>query len=262
MSIDNELKKLKKRKEKINNEIEMELKKRQFLDPDDKPSIYNSMNREKQLRNNYSEVNKKIKNLEMEKEKSIVSFAGKKQNDFINSIDSENFVHNALSGIKINPNSKQTVKIQNTTTVSVTEDSDNGTQTTKTFTQTNTQKIQSNNGKINRDTHIQRNHELKEERGGKVINSTTITDSIYSSEDYEIRGGRNQLRASNDNFIDTKVVKDKSHKDKYVLKSELKSELDAITKDLKHYKQIGNNKKMRELKSRRLFLLRKLSELN
>ena len=84
MSIDNELKKLKKRKEKINNEIEMELKKRQFLDPDDKPSIYNSMNREKQLRNNYSEVNKKIKNLEMEKEKSIVSFAGKKQNDFIN----------------------------------------------------------------------------------------------------------------------------------------------------------------------------------
>ena len=219
MSIDNELKKLKKRKEKINNEIQMELKKRQFLDSDDKSSIYNSMNREKQLRNNYSEVNKKIKKLEMEKEKSIVPFAEKSQNEFINSIDSENFLQNALSGIKINPDSKQTVKIQNTTTVSVTEDSDNGTQTTKTFTQTNTQKIQSNNGKIYRDTHIKRNHGLKEERDGKVINSTTITDSISSSDNYRISGGHKQLNAKNDNFIDTKVVK--SRKDKNALKSEL-----------------------------------------
>lgn len=260
MSIDNELKKLKKRKGKINNEIEMELKKRQFLDPDDKPSIYNSMNREKQLRNNYSEVNKKIKKLEMEKEKSIVSFAKNNQNEFINSIDSENFLHTALSRIKINPNSKQTVKIQNTTTVSVIEDSDNGSQTTKTFTQTNTQKIKSNNGKINHDTHIERNHELKEERNGKVINNTIITDSISSSDNYQISGGHRQLNAQNNDFIDTKVVK--SSKNKNNLKLELKNELNTITKDLEHYKKIGNNKKIRELQRRRLFLLRKLSELN
>ena len=260
MSIDNELKKLKKKKEKINNEIEMELKKRQSLDPDDKSSIYNSMNREKQLRNNYSEVNKKIKKLEMEKEKSIVPFAGKKQKEFINSIDSENFLQNALSGIKINPNSEQIIKIQNTTKVSVIEDSDNGTQTTKTFTQTNTQKIQSNNGNINRDTHIERNHELKEERDGKVINSTTIKDSISSSDNYQISGGHKQLKTQNEGFIDTKVVK--SHKSKNDLKFELKNELNTITKDLEHYKKIGNNKKMRELQRRRLFLLRKLSELN
>ena len=260
MSIDNELKKLKKRKGKINNEIEMELKKRQFLDPDDKPSIYNSMNREKQLRNNYSEVNKKIKKLEMEKEKSIVSFTKNNQNEFINSIDSKNFLQDALSEIKINPDSKQTVKIQNTTTVSVTEDFDNGIQTTKTFTQTNTQKIQSNNGKIYRDTHIERNHELKEERDGKVINSTTITDSISSSDNYIIPGEHKQLRAQNDDFIDINVVKSK--KDKNALKLEIKNEVDTLTEGIKHYKKIGNNKKMRELQSRRLFLLRKLKELN
>lgn len=258
MSIGNELKKLKKRKEKIKNEIEIELKKRQSLSPDDDPSYYhNSMNREKQLRNNYFEINKKIKELE---EKNIVPFAGKNQNEFINSVDSENFVHTALSGIKINPNSKQTVKIQNTTTVSVIEDSDNGSQTTKTFTQTNTQKIQSNNGKIKRDTHIERNHGLKEERNGKVINNTIITDSISSSDNYQISGGHRQLNAQNNDFIDTKIVK--SSKNKNNLKLDLKNELNTITKDLEHYKKIGNNKKIRELQRRRLFLLRKLSELN
>lgn len=224
-----ELKKLYVERDELENRIEKERSERERhgingMSPD---HFEISIERETLLEEKLANVLSKIESLESQS-KNIVPFGNGKQNDFINSIDEDGIIKDALGKMGYNPNSDTKVEIKKDTTIKVIEDLGNNEEDVKIFKKSDLESIHTSEGnKIAHGKSSNIDFTLKQNKDGRTVNETTkhinvsLNDDNHRLGDGRQTGGNNvvynevkQIGSSDANeiVIDAKDVKDTKNK--------------------------------------------------